>query len=108
MPRRLAVIAHDNKKVDLIAWATFNRDTLAQFDLVATRHTARLVRDKLGLEVEELLSGPEGATRRSRPASPRVTSTWCSSSWIRGRRSLTIRISARCSGSATSITSRWR
>jgi methylglyoxal synthase len=44
MPRRLAVIAHDNKKVDLIA----------------TRHTARLVRDKVGLEVEELLSGPEG------------------------------------------------
>lgn len=64
MPRRLAVIAHDNKKVDLIAWATFNRDTLAQFDLVATRHTARLVRDKVGLEVEELLSGPEGGDAR--------------------------------------------
>ncbi len=49
-----------NKKVDLIAWATFNRDTLTGFQLVATRHTARLLRDKVGLEVEELLSGPEG------------------------------------------------
>jgi methylglyoxal synthase len=58
--RRLALIAHDNKKVDFVAWATFNRETLAQFDLLATRHTARLVRDKVGLEVEALLSGPEG------------------------------------------------
>lgn len=60
MTQRLALIAHDNKKVDLVAWATFNRDTLAQSQLVATRHTARLVRDKVGLDVEELLSGPEG------------------------------------------------
>ena len=60
MARQLALIAHDNKKVDFVAWATYNRETLAQFDLVATRHTARLVRDKVGLEIEELLSGPEG------------------------------------------------
>lgn len=60
MARQLALIAHDNKKVDFVAWATFNRETLAQFDLVATRHTARLVRDKVGLEIDELLSGPEG------------------------------------------------
>ena len=58
--RKLALIAHDHKKVDLIAWATFNRETLARFALMATRHTARLARDKVGLEVEELLSGPEG------------------------------------------------
>jgi len=56
----LAVIAHDNKKADLVAWATFNRGTLATFHLVATRHTARLLRDKVGLNVEELLSGAEG------------------------------------------------
>jgi methylglyoxal synthase len=41
--RRLALIAHDNKKVDFVAWATFNRKTLAQFDLIATRYTARLI-----------------------------------------------------------------
>jgi len=58
--RRLALIAHDNKKVDFVAWATFNRETLSQFELIGTRHTARLVRDKVGLEIEELLSGPEG------------------------------------------------
>ena len=60
MARHLALIAHDNKKVDFVAWATYNRETLAQFNLVATRHTARLVRDKVGLEIDELLSGPEG------------------------------------------------
>ena len=60
MARQLALIAHDNKKVDFVAWATFNRETLAQFNLIATRHTARLVRDKVGLEIDELLSGPEG------------------------------------------------
>ena len=60
MARQLALIAHDNKKVDFVAWATFNRETLAQFSLIATRHTARLVRDKVGLEIDELLSGPEG------------------------------------------------
>jgi len=57
---RLALIAHDNKKVDLVVWATFNRETLARFSLVATEHTARLLEDKVGLAVEELLSGPKG------------------------------------------------
>ena len=60
MARHLALIAYDNKKVDFVAWATYNRETLAQFNLIATRHTARLVRDKVGLEIDELLSGPEG------------------------------------------------
>ena len=58
--RRLALIAHDNKKVDLVAWAAFNRETLARYALVATRHTARLLERKIGLPVEELLSGAEG------------------------------------------------
>ena len=41
MARRLALIAHDNRKVDFVAWATFNRETLAQFELVATRRVTR-------------------------------------------------------------------
>ena len=56
----LAVTAHDNEKTDLVAWATFNRESLAGFKLIATRHTARLMQDKVGLSVEWLLSGPEG------------------------------------------------
>ncbi len=60
MKRRIALIAHDNKKVDFVAWATFNRDTLARFSLCGTRHTSRLVQAKVGLDIEQLLSGPEG------------------------------------------------
>jgi methylglyoxal synthase len=56
----LALIAHDNQKVDLVAWATYNRETLSSFELIGTRHTAELLRRKVGLDVEELLSGPEG------------------------------------------------
>jgi methylglyoxal synthase len=52
----LALIAHDNKKADLLAWATYNRDTLARFTLVATRQTAHLMRDKVGLPTEVLLN----------------------------------------------------
>jgi len=58
--KRLAIIAHDSKRYDLVAWATFNRVTLARFALIATRQTARLLERKIGLPVEELLSGPEG------------------------------------------------
>src|SRR3990170_5810480 len=57
---RLAVIAHDGRKADLVAWATYNRDRLADFELVATKTTGALLRDKVGLEVESVLSGPMG------------------------------------------------
>src|SRR5262245_56816434 len=58
--KRLAISADDNQRFDLVTWATFNRDTLSRFALIATRHTARLLERKIGLPVEELLSGPEG------------------------------------------------
>ena len=56
----LALIAHDGKKADMVAFATYNRDTLARFRLIATATTARLLLDKVGLEVEPCLSGPLG------------------------------------------------
>jgi methylglyoxal synthase len=57
---RLAIIAHDGKKADLVAFATFNRDRLAAFQLVATSSTGKLLSSKVGLEVECLESGPVG------------------------------------------------
>ena len=56
----IAIIAHDGRKADLVAWATFNRDRLAEYDLVATATTGALLRDKVGLPVEAVLSGPLG------------------------------------------------
>jgi methylglyoxal synthase len=56
----LAIIAHDGRKADLVAWATYNRNQLGEFDLVATATTGMLLRDKIGLPVTSVLSGPMG------------------------------------------------
>ena len=57
---KLAIIAHDGRKADLTAWATFNRERLSGFELVATATTGSLLRDKVGLDVVSVLSGPMG------------------------------------------------
>ena len=56
----VALIAHDGKKADMVAFTTFNRDRLRAFHILATATTGRLLREKVGLEVEECLSGPLG------------------------------------------------
>src|SRR5215211_3864745 len=56
----LALIAHDGKKADMVAFATFNREKLADYHLIATSTTGRLLSEKVGLEVEKCLSGPLG------------------------------------------------
>ena len=58
--KMLALVSHDHKKVDLVAWATYNRDTLRRFRLVATETTGRLLASKVGVQVETVLSGPKG------------------------------------------------
>jgi methylglyoxal synthase len=58
--KTLALIAHDGKKADMVAWATFNRDMLLRYRLVATASTATLLREKVGLEVQAVRPGPQG------------------------------------------------
>ncbi|MBM4463993.1 MAG: methylglyoxal synthase [Chloroflexi bacterium] len=58
--KTIALIAHDGKKADLVAFATFNREKLAEYHLVATATTGKLLKEKVGLEVERLLAGPLG------------------------------------------------
>jgi methylglyoxal synthase len=62
--KRIALIAHDNRKADLLAWARFNRGTLAEHDLYATGTTGGLVADELGLPVQRFLSGPLGGDQQ--------------------------------------------
>ena len=57
---RLAIVAHDGKKADLVAFATFNRDRLQRCELIATGTTGRLLVEKVGLNVERMESGPIG------------------------------------------------
>jgi len=61
MPQRtIALIAHDGKKADMVAFATFNRDKLARFNLIATATTGRLLTEKVGLDIKCMNSGPLG------------------------------------------------
>ncbi len=62
--KQIALIAHDNRKADLLAWARFNRGTLARHDLYATGTTGSLVADQLGLPVHRFLSGPLGGDQQ--------------------------------------------
>lgn len=62
--KTLALVAHDNRKDDLIAWARFNRDTLAQHRLLATGTTGQLLQRELGLAVRRLKSGPLGGDQQ--------------------------------------------
>ena len=57
---RVAIIAHDGKKADLVAFATFNRERLKRCLLIATGTTGRLLSEKVGLAVERMESGPHG------------------------------------------------
>jgi len=58
--QRIALIAHDNRKPDLLEWARYNRLSLLEHDLLATGTTGRLLNIELGLPVERVESGPLG------------------------------------------------
>jgi methylglyoxal synthase len=58
--KKIALIAHDDRKEDLLQWADFNRLTLSKHTLFATGTTGRLLFDELGLKVTSFKSGPLG------------------------------------------------
>lgn len=62
--KTIALIAHDNKKQDLLDWARFNRDTLATHRLLATGTTGGLLEEELRLRVRKLMSGPLGGDQQ--------------------------------------------
>ena len=62
--KTIGLVAHDNKKLDLIEWAKFNRQLLLRHDLVATGTTGTLLEDELGVGVVKLQSGPLGGDQQ--------------------------------------------
>ena len=62
--RAIALIAHDQQKATLLDFARRHRAVLAQFSLVATATTGKLLISELGLKVECMLSGPLGGDQQ--------------------------------------------
>lgn len=60
----LALIAHDGKKTDMVAFAMNHKKLLARFSLIATGTTGHLLQEKAGLKVERMLSGPKGGDQQ--------------------------------------------
>jgi methylglyoxal synthase len=62
--KTIAIVAHDNKKQDLLAWAKFNRDALSSHSLIATGTTGLLLQAELDLPVTRMQSGPLGGDQQ--------------------------------------------
>ena len=58
--KRIALVAHDNKKRDLTEWAKYNRDLLARHKVYATGTTGKILEQELGFAITTLQSGPLG------------------------------------------------
>ena len=62
--KKIALVAHDNKKQDLVEWAKFNRDLLAHHKVFATGTTGDMLEHELGFEIRKLQSGPLGGDQQ--------------------------------------------
>jgi len=58
--KRIALVAHDNKKKELLEWAEYNKAVLKEHELFATGTTGKMVWDATGIRIQRMLSGPIG------------------------------------------------
>ncbi len=62
--KTIALIAHDNKKADIVNWAIKNKTTLEQYELCGTGTTAKLIAEATDLKIKRYLSGPLGGDQQ--------------------------------------------
>ena len=62
--KKIALVAHDNKKWDLVQWAKFNRDLLAHHKVFATGTTGVILEKELKFKITKLQSGPLGGDQQ--------------------------------------------
>src|SRR3990172_1134776 len=62
--KNIALVAHDNKKKDLLEWAMFNKDLLSKHELYATGTTGRMLSEAIGIEINCFKSGPLGGDQQ--------------------------------------------
>jgi methylglyoxal synthase len=62
--KKIALVAHDNRKQDLLEWVSENKEKLSKHKLFGTGSTSKLVRDEIGIEVKSYKSGPLGGDQQ--------------------------------------------
>lgn len=62
--KTIALIAHDNKKAEIVNWALKNTETLKKYNLCGTGTTAKLIAEATDLPVKRYLSGPLGGDQQ--------------------------------------------
>ena len=62
--KRIALVAHDNQKRELLDWVRFNRTKLSRHTLFATGTTGRVLEEELGVSIHRLMSGPLGGDQQ--------------------------------------------
>ena len=62
--KRIALVAHDHRKTDLLEWARYNREQLEKHELFGTGTTGAMIADDLDLDVERFKSGPLGGDQQ--------------------------------------------
>jgi methylglyoxal synthase len=60
LKKKIALVAHDGRKQDLLEWVKFNVGTLGDHELYATGTTGKVIAEETGLEVHRFRSGPLG------------------------------------------------
>lgn len=62
--KKIALVAHDNKKLELVEWIKNHRESMMASELVATGTTGSMIEQELGIEVHKLQSGPLGGDQQ--------------------------------------------
>ncbi len=62
--KTIALIAHDHKKQELIAWCKENKEILSRHFLCGTGTTARMIANEVGLPIRGFNSGPLGGDQQ--------------------------------------------
>lgn len=62
--KTIALIAHDRKKEEMLGFVNAHKEMLSNYKLIATATTGRLIKEKCGLEITALMSGPLGGDQQ--------------------------------------------
>jgi len=65
--KNIALVAHDNKKKDLIEWCDFNKGILSRYTLFATDGSGKKIIEKTSLEIKLLKDGGHGGDMEVEP-----------------------------------------